>query len=73
MDASTHTAFVLERQRATDLARERALLASHRERRESLGAPARAPRHGLPAWLRRAPAPAPVCDPACLALAGPAA
>ncbi len=83
MDASTHTAFVLEQQRATDLARDRALVASHREHRahrahreagEAAGAPAPAARRVF-AWFRPAPAPAPgpVCDPACLALAGPSA
>jgi hypothetical protein len=75
MDASTHTAFVLERQRSADLARERALLASHREHREALGGPAAAPRRSRAGWFRLAPAPAPApaCDPACLALAGPSA
>jgi hypothetical protein len=79
MDASTHTAFALERQRAADLARDRALVASHREHRaarearETAGALAPAPRRVF-AWFRSpAPAPAAVCDPACLALAGPSA
>lgn len=74
MDASTHTAYVLEQQRAADLARERALRASHRERREALAAGSDV----RPALRRRSapspsPAPATACDVDHLALAGPGA
>jgi hypothetical protein len=72
MDASTHTAFILEQQRAADRAREHALLASHRERRAAIGDARPARGHGIRSlFVRRAPQPA--CDRACLALAGPAA
>lgn len=74
MDASTHTAYVLEQQRAADLARERALRAAHRERREALAAASDV----RPALRResdpsRSPARAAACDADRLALAGPAA
>lgn len=71
MDASTHTAYVLERQRAADLRREQALRVSHRERRTAVGEVEPARGRGIRSLFSR-PAPETSCDPSCLALAGPA-
>lgn len=71
MDASTHTAYVLERQRAADLAREHALRVSHRERRAAIGDVPPARGRGIRSLFARRVRQSP-CEQSSLALAGPA-
>jgi hypothetical protein len=71
MDASTYTAYVLERQRAADLAREHALRVSHRERRAAVGEVPPARGRGIRSlFARRGHETS--CEQSSLALAGPA-